>query len=148
MHELAGVVGIGGCYRAQQQSPAACLAACMPLRPPTPVLYHAHLHPANHELTLSRVQEPPAAATDPEFDAIVVSEETVSGAHAINRVRQERGYAPLAVVVVGLIYCRRRAGKLSSTDLRAEDAVAGAAGGSGGGRGSAGGSPRTRSPSR
>lgn len=32
------------------------------------------------------VQEPPLCAVDPEFDAIVVSEETVPGAHAINQV--------------------------------------------------------------
>lgn len=33
-----------------------------------------------------RPQEPPICATDPDFDAIVVSEETVPGAHAINQV--------------------------------------------------------------
>jgi hypothetical protein len=32
------------------------------------------------------LQEPPLCAHDPEFDAIVVSEETVPGAHAINQV--------------------------------------------------------------
>jgi len=37
--------------------------------------------PATHSL-----QEPPICATDPAFDAIVVSEETVPGAHAINKV--------------------------------------------------------------
>ncbi|PSC70801.1 DNA topoisomerase I [Micractinium conductrix] len=72
---------------------------------------------------LSDPQEPPICATDPDFDAIVVSEETVPGAHAINQVRAHRGYLPLVIVVIGLIYSRRRATKLSSTDLREEDAA-------------------------
>lgn len=40
-------------------------------------------HPWPHPPTQ---QEPPLCATDPDFDAIVVSEETVPGAHAINKV--------------------------------------------------------------
>ncbi|EFN55928.1 hypothetical protein CHLNCDRAFT_145198 [Chlorella variabilis] len=78
---------------------------------------------------LTNPKEPPLCAVDPEFDAIVVSEETVPGAHAINQTRAELGFPPLVIVVVGLIYSRRRAAKLSSTDLREEDA-AGAASGS------------------
>lgn len=72
---------------------------------------------------LSDPNEPPLCATDPEFDAIVVSEETVPGAHAINKVRASLGFPPLAIVVIGLIYSSRRAAKLSSTDLREEDAA-------------------------
>lgn len=73
-------------------------------------------------LGLLLVQEPPVAATDPGFDAIVVSEETIPGALEINRVRSELGFQPLAVLVVGLVFPRRSAIKLSSTDLRAADA--------------------------
>lgn len=65
---------------------------------------------------------PPIAATDASFDAIVVSEETIPGALEINRVRAGLGFAPLAVVVVGLVAPGRQAAKLSSTDLRAADA--------------------------
>lgn len=45
-------------------------------------------HPAIHSAPgfTSSPQEPPLCATDPDFDAIVVSEETVPGAHAINKV--------------------------------------------------------------
>ncbi|PRW57160.1 phosphopantetheine adenylyltransferase-like isoform X1 [Chlorella sorokiniana] len=85
---------------------------------------------------LTDPQEPPLCAVDPEFDAIVVSEETIPGAHAINKTRAELGFPPLVIVVIGLIYSRRRAAKLSSTDLRAEDASG------------PGGSPRGSSPAR
>lgn len=68
---------------------------------------------------------PPLAATDPAFEAIVVSEETISGAEQINSVRQGLGFAPLVIVVVGLIGGATAAGgKLSSTDLRAAAAAA------------------------
>lgn len=52
----------------------------------------------------------------------MVSEETIPGALDINRARAERGFAPLVVVVVGLISARRAAVKLSSTDLRSAEA--------------------------
>ncbi len=62
---------------------------------------------------------PPLAATDADFQAIVVSEETISGAEAINYVRKSLGFDPLVIVVVGLIGGATGAGgKLSSTDLR------------------------------
>lgn len=67
---------------------------------------------------------PPLAATDPAFDAIVVSEETIGGAEEINAVRQGLGFAPLVIVVVGLIGgATAEGGKLSSTDLRAAAAA-------------------------
>ena len=55
------------------------------------------------------------------------------------QVREELGFRPLVIVVIGLIYSRQRASKLSSTDLREDDA---AAGGGGAGGGSRSGSPR------
>lgn len=62
---------------------------------------------------------PPIAATEADFDAIVVSEETVHGAEEINFVRHSMGFAPLIIVVVGLISAAPSGPKLSSTDLRA-----------------------------
>lgn len=41
----------------------------------------------------------------------------------LQQVRAELGFPPLVIVVIGLIYSRRRAAKLSSTDLREEDAA-------------------------
>lgn len=39
------------------------------------------------------------------------------------QVRAELGFPPLVIVVIGLIYSSQRAAKLSSTDLREDDAV-------------------------
>ena len=69
-------------------------------------------------------REPPIAATDAAFDGIVVSEETIPGAVAINDVRRGLGFEPLRVVVVGLLAPKAGAPKLSSSDLRALDAGA------------------------
>jgi len=62
-------------------------------------------------------------ATEEAFDAIVVSEETVGGAHEINRVRDNLGFHPLTIVVVGLLRHNDASAKLSSSDLRAKDAL-------------------------
>lgn len=58
------------------------------------------------------------AADIEEMEAIVVSEETKSGAEYINTERVKRGYAPLAVIVVQLVGGADVAAKLSSTALR------------------------------
>ena len=62
------------------------------------------------------------------------------------QVRAHRGYLPLVIVVIGLIYSRRRATKLSSTDLREEDAASVGGGSPRSGSPRAGGSPRSGSP--
>ena len=64
--------------------------------------------------------EPPLCATEENFNAIVVSEETISGAHEINRVRRGLGFPPLVIIVVGLLYSHagNEGSKLSSSDLR------------------------------
>ncbi|KAL3135396.1 hypothetical protein ABBQ32_007580 [Trebouxia sp. C0010 RCD-2024] len=69
-------------------------------------------------------QEPTGAATMPEMEAIVVSKETVKGAHDINLWRQEHGSTPLTVVTVDLVGRQgsSTANKLSSTRLRMEAA--------------------------
>ena len=58
------------------------------------------------------------------MEAIVVSKETLKGAHDINTWRQEHGSAPLAVVTVDLVGSQgsSNANKLSSTRLRREAA--------------------------
>ncbi len=43
------------------------------------------------------------AAEDPELEAIVVSEETRSGADKINEVREEKGLKPLDIVEIPLV---------------------------------------------
>lgn len=53
-------------------------------------------------------------ASEREFDAIVVSSETVAGAKKINSIREEKGLPPLAVIVVR----RTDASSLSSSFLR------------------------------
>jgi phosphopantetheine adenylyltransferase len=62
------------------------------------------------------------------MEAIVVSEETLVGAAAINLGRQRRGLTALHVVVVPLVWPRSAHGKLSSTDLRLQDQAAGQGG--------------------
>jgi phosphopantetheine adenylyltransferase len=61
------------------------------------------------------------------MEAIVVSEETLVGGQAINLGRKRAGLAPLHVVVVSLVWPRSGRAKLSSTDLRLQDAAAAAA---------------------
>jgi pantetheine-phosphate adenylyltransferase len=75
---------------------------------------------------LSDPRVPPLCATERDFDAIVVSEETIHGADAINAVRAGLGFPPLVVVVVGLVASSAAShAKLSSTDLRAVEAAGG-----------------------
>ena len=54
----------------------------------------------DREFTLRRLDEPTGIATEPGFDALVVSPETKSGAEAVNRIRRERGLDPLEISVV------------------------------------------------
>lgn len=59
------------------------------------------------------------------MEALVVSQETVSGAEAINEDRRQRGFLPLTIVVVDLVgkgSKELKGQKLSSTALRARDA--------------------------
>ena len=70
-------------------------------------------------------QEPTAAATEAGMQALVVSAETIRGAEEIQGQRAERGFAPLAIVVVDLVPATRAlaGGKLSSTALRDAEAA-------------------------
>jgi pantetheine-phosphate adenylyltransferase len=70
-----------------------------------------------------RVQEPTAAATEREVQALVVSQETIPGANSINEYRASKGFPPLQLVIVNLVGLQAASGaKLSSTRLREEDA--------------------------
>lgn len=52
--------------------------------------------------------------TEPSFEAIVVSSETLMGANMINKLRQEKGYPKLEILVIK----RSDISTLSSTYLR------------------------------
>ncbi|MFB6117779.1 phosphopantetheine adenylyltransferase [Halosegnis sp.] len=52
------------------------------------------------EFEVRRLEEPTGIATEPGFDALVVSPETVEGGHRINDIREERGLDPLDIEVV------------------------------------------------
>jgi pantetheine-phosphate adenylyltransferase len=49
---------------------------------------------------IRRLDEPTGIATEPGFDALVVSPETEAGAEAVNQIRREKGLDPLDVAVV------------------------------------------------
>ena len=44
--------------------------------------------------------EPTGIATEPQFDCLIVSPETVEGGKRINEIRHERGHDPLEIVIV------------------------------------------------
>mmetsp|Transcript_4597 Transcript_4597/g.29153 ORF Transcript_4597/g.29153 Transcript_4597/m.29153 type:complete len:313 (-) Transcript_4597:1517-2455(-) len=69
---------------------------------------------------LSDPKEPTAASLVESMQALVVSEETVVGGHAINEDRKRRGFSPLKLIVIKLLFGKTRE-KLSSTALRQED---------------------------
>lgn len=73
-------------------------------------------------LQLSDPAEPTQAETSDEVEAIVVSAETIKGAHTINQGRRKRGFPLLTIVVVPVVGAMSSGEKLSSTTLRAADA--------------------------
>lgn len=52
------------------------------------------------EFEIRRLEEPTGIATEPRFDMLVVSPETVEGGLRINDLRRERGHDPLELLVV------------------------------------------------
>jgi pantetheine-phosphate adenylyltransferase len=54
----------------------------------------------DREFEIRTLEEPTGIAVEPEFDALVVSPETVDGAERINEIRVERGREPLDIEVV------------------------------------------------
>lgn len=51
-------------------------------------------------VAIRTLHEPTGIATEPRFDALVVSPETVDGAERINEIRAENGHAELQIEVV------------------------------------------------
>ncbi|PSQ03363.1 phosphopantetheine adenylyltransferase [Halobacteriales archaeon QS_4_69_31] len=51
-----------------------------------------------------RLDEPTGIATEPQFDALVVSPETEAGGKRINEIRRDRGVDPLDLEVVDHVY--------------------------------------------
>jgi pantetheine-phosphate adenylyltransferase len=54
----------------------------------------------DREYAVHELEEPTGIATEPRFEYLVVSPETVDGAERINEIRRERGHDPLEVEVV------------------------------------------------
>ncbi|MFB6071654.1 MAG: phosphopantetheine adenylyltransferase [Halobacterium sp.] len=54
----------------------------------------------DREFEVRKLEEPTGIATEPQFDALVVSPETKGTAERINDIRAERGHDPLDIEVV------------------------------------------------
>ncbi|WP_430505966.1 phosphopantetheine adenylyltransferase [Haloparvum sp. PAK95] len=54
----------------------------------------------DREFEVRELDEPTGIATEPEFDALIVSPETKEGGEQINEIRAERGHDPLELEVV------------------------------------------------
>lgn len=54
----------------------------------------------DREFDVRRLDEPTGIAVEPQFDALIVSPETVDGGKRINDIRTDRGHDPLEIVVV------------------------------------------------
>ena len=61
----------------------------------------AELAPAyDREWAVRELSEPTGIATEPQFDALIVSPETETGGKRINEIRRDRGLDPLQLEVV------------------------------------------------
>ncbi|MFB6163423.1 MAG: phosphopantetheine adenylyltransferase [Halococcoides sp.] len=49
------------------------------------------------------LDDPTGVATDPEFDALVVSPDTEAGGRRINELREDRGHDPMEIEVVDFV---------------------------------------------
>lgn len=58
----------------------------------------------DRDYEIRKLDEPTGIATEPEFDALVVSPETKTGGKRINEIRRERGLDPLELAVVEYVY--------------------------------------------
>lgn len=58
----------------------------------------------DREYEIRKLEKPTGIATEPQFDALVVSPETKTGGKRINEVRRERGLDPLDLEVVDHVY--------------------------------------------
>lgn len=58
----------------------------------------------DREFEVRRLDEPTGIATEPGFDVLIVSPETVDGGKLVNEVREENGLEPLELEVVDHLY--------------------------------------------
>ncbi|PSP90479.1 phosphopantetheine adenylyltransferase [Halobacteriales archaeon QS_4_69_34] len=65
------------------------------------------------EYEIHTLAEPTGIATEPRFDALVVSPETRAGGERVNEIRRERGLDPLDIEVVG--HARAEDGEIISS---------------------------------
>lgn len=56
------------------------------------------------EYTIRCLEEPTGIATEPQFDVLVVSEETKTGGMRINEIRRDEGLEPLELEVIDCLY--------------------------------------------
>jgi len=70
----------------------------------------------DREFEVRRLEEPTGIATEPGFDALVVSPETETGGKRINEIRRDRELDPLDIEVVGHVHAEDGA-KISSTRI-------------------------------
>jgi pantetheine-phosphate adenylyltransferase len=54
----------------------------------------------DREFEIRRLDKPTGIATEPQFEALVVSPETETGGKRINEIRRDRGLAPLDIELV------------------------------------------------
>jgi pantetheine-phosphate adenylyltransferase len=59
---------------------------------------------ADRSFEIRQLDEPTGIATEPQFDALVVSPETEAGGLRINEIREERGLEPLELEIVPHVY--------------------------------------------
>lgn len=74
----------------------------------------------DREFTIQKLEEPTGIATNPEFDALVVSPETKTGGKRINEIRRQRGLSPLELEVVDFVYAENGEIITSTRILRGE----------------------------
>jgi pantetheine-phosphate adenylyltransferase len=54
----------------------------------------------DRDFEIRELEEPTGIATEPQFDYLIVSPETVDGAERINEIRRDRGHGDLEIIVV------------------------------------------------
>ncbi|MFP9061571.1 phosphopantetheine adenylyltransferase [Natrialbaceae archaeon A-chndr2] len=54
----------------------------------------------DRSFTIRTLSEPTGIATEPQFDYLIVSPETVDGGKRINELRRDQGHDPLEIIIV------------------------------------------------
>ncbi|MFP8891686.1 phosphopantetheine adenylyltransferase [Natrialbaceae archaeon A-CW2] len=58
----------------------------------------------DRSFTIRTLSEPTGIATEPQFDYLIVSPETVDGGKRINELRRDQGHDPLEIIIVPHVY--------------------------------------------